>query len=392
VKDTKTMTKLIHPVAGTIALLTILTFWLSTALSELFASEATVMAVKTAIPWGFLLLVPALAAAGGSGLALSGGRRAGVVGAKLRRMPVIAANGILVLVPSALFLAAKAQAAEFDTTFYAVQALELIAGATNIALLGLNMRDGFKLSGRLNRQSGTHGMQLVGRDMIADGTMALRFAKPAGFHHQAGQSVSLELFNCSETDAKGRSRTLTLASAPHETELMVATRMRDTAFKRALSGIPIGGMVRMTGPNGDLTLHDDPTRPAVFLAGGIGITPFLAMARHAAEAKLPHVITLFYSNRRPEDAPFLEDLRRLEKTNPNFRLVPTMTAATCAAQRWDGETGVIDAPMLRRHLPDVLAPIYYLAGPPAMVGAMQKVLNGLGARKQTIRYEDFSGY
>jgi hypothetical protein len=143
------MIKIIHPVAGTIALLTIATFWLSTTVSELFASSAIVIAVKTAIPWGFLLLVPALMAAGGSGFAVANGRRAGLVGAKIKRMPLIAANGILVLIPSALFLAFKAKAAEFDTGFYAVQALELIAGAANITLLGLNMRDGFKMKGRL---------------------------------------------------------------------------------------------------------------------------------------------------------------------------------------------------------------------------------------------------
>jgi hypothetical protein len=143
------MTKIIHPVAGMLAILTIVTFWLSTALSELFASEATVVAVKTAIPWGFLLLIPALAAAGGSGFTLAKGRRAGLVGAKLKRMPLIAANGVLVLIPSALFLAYKAKAAEFDLSFSAVQAIELAAGAANIALLGLNMRDGLKMKGWL---------------------------------------------------------------------------------------------------------------------------------------------------------------------------------------------------------------------------------------------------
>ncbi|CDX12351.1 conserved membrane hypothetical protein [Mesorhizobium sp. ORS 3324] len=143
------MLKIIHPVAGALALLTIGTFWLSTALSELLASEATVSAVKTAIPWGFLVLIPALAAAGGSGLALAEGRRAGLIGAKLKRMPWIAANGLLVLVPSALFLASKARAAEFDPLFYSVQALELVAGAANITLLGLNMRDGLKIKGWL---------------------------------------------------------------------------------------------------------------------------------------------------------------------------------------------------------------------------------------------------
>jgi len=149
------MTKMIHPVAGTVAIITIATFWLSTALSELFASHAVIISVKTAIPWGFLILIPALALAGGSGVALAKGRRAGLIGAKFKRMPYIAANGLLVLIPSALFLAAKAKAAEFDTAFYSVQALELIAGATNITLLALNMRDGLKMKGWFRRRPGT---------------------------------------------------------------------------------------------------------------------------------------------------------------------------------------------------------------------------------------------
>ncbi len=143
------MTKIIHPVAGAVALLTIATFWLSTALSELFGSEVLVTTVKTAIPWGFLVLIPALAAVGGSGFALAKGRRAGLVGVKLKRMPIIAANGILVLIPAALFLAFKARAGEFDSVFYGVQAVELLVGAANITLLGFNMRDGFILSGRM---------------------------------------------------------------------------------------------------------------------------------------------------------------------------------------------------------------------------------------------------
>lgn len=147
-RDRNSMTKVIHPVAGAIALLTIATFWLSTALSELFASEAAVIAVKTAIPWGFLILVPALAAAGGSGFALAKGRRTGLLGAKAKRMPIIAANGLLVLVPAALFLAYKARHAEFDGVFYAVQTFELVAGVANISLLGLNMRDGLEMKDR----------------------------------------------------------------------------------------------------------------------------------------------------------------------------------------------------------------------------------------------------
>jgi hypothetical protein len=111
------MLKSLHSVAGAVALLCIATFWLSTAVAELFTSLENVAAVKTTIPWGFLILVPALAATGGSGFALAKGRRGGIIGTKMKRMPVIAVNGLLILIPSALFLAAKARAGEFDTTF-----------------------------------------------------------------------------------------------------------------------------------------------------------------------------------------------------------------------------------------------------------------------------------
>ena len=108
------MMKMIHPVAGTLALATILSFWLSTLLSELFADAATVALVKSLIPWGFLILVPAMALAGMSGFRLGKTWRGPVVAQKRKRMPVIAVNGILILIPAALYLSAKAQAGAFD--------------------------------------------------------------------------------------------------------------------------------------------------------------------------------------------------------------------------------------------------------------------------------------
>ena len=147
------MKKAIHPIAGALALVILATFWLSTAVSEMSGSQAAVVAIKTAIPWGFLLLIPALAATGGTGFALSRGRRGGLLDAKIKRMPWIAVNGLLILIPAALFLSFKAQAGEFDMRFYAAQALELVAGATNITLLSLNMRDGLKMKGWLRRDA-----------------------------------------------------------------------------------------------------------------------------------------------------------------------------------------------------------------------------------------------
>lgn len=142
------MLKAIHPVAGVAAFLIIATFWLSTLVSELFGSREVVVLVKTSIPWGFFLLIPAIAAAGGSGFAMTKAPRTGLVGSKFRRMPLIAGNGLIVLIPCALFLAAKARGGAFDAGFFAVQALELVAGAVNLSLMALNISDGLKLTGR----------------------------------------------------------------------------------------------------------------------------------------------------------------------------------------------------------------------------------------------------
>lgn len=230
------------------------------------------------------------------------------------------------------------------------------------------------------------------RETVAEGTMAFYFSKPSAFRHQAGQSILLKLIDPPETDSEGDARTFTIASAPHEATLTIATRMRDTAFKRVLKTAPIGTTVRIEGPNGEMVLHDDSGRPAVFLAGGIGITPFLAMARHAANERLPHRLYLFYSNRRPEDAAFLAELQQLEQQNKNFRLVATMTEMSESARKWDGETSFVSADLVKRFVPDLTAPVYYVAGPPAMVDAMQDMLRGDGIADDAIRSEEFYGY
>lgn len=138
----------IHAVAGTLALATISTFWTATALSELFGSHATIASVKTAIFFGMMILIPAMATAGATGANLGKGWKLPQVAAKSRRMKIIAANGLLVLLPSAVFLALRARAGVFDTGFVLVQSLELLAGAINITLLLLNLRDGLRLRQR----------------------------------------------------------------------------------------------------------------------------------------------------------------------------------------------------------------------------------------------------
>lgn len=140
----------------------------------------------------------------------------------------------------------------------------------------------------LDTQMAVYEVQLKNRQEVAEGTMAFSFEKPAGFEFKAGQFIDVTLIDPPETDAEGDTRGFSIASAPYEEDLMVATRMRDTAFKRVLKTMPLGTEVRIEGPFGSLTLHNNVARPAVFLAGGIGITPFRSILLQAAKDKLPH--------------------------------------------------------------------------------------------------------
>ena len=145
------MLKVVHPIAGTIGFLTILMFWSSTVLSELFGTHETIADIKFMILTGMLILIPAMIIVGASGMSMGRRRKDAPARAKKKRMPYIAANGLIVLLPAAFFLEAKASAGVFDTIFYVVQVLELIAGAANLTLMGLSIRDGRAMGKRKRR-------------------------------------------------------------------------------------------------------------------------------------------------------------------------------------------------------------------------------------------------
>lgn len=238
----------------------------------------------------------------------------------------------------------------------------------------------------------TQLLKLQDRFEVAERTLAFRFEKPAAFTFRPGQYINLTLLDPPETDAEGNVRTFSIASAPDEPTLMVATRMRDSAFKRVAGRMRLGTEVRLEGPYGNLTLHADATRPAAFLAGGIGITPFRSILVHAAQARLPHRLFLFYSNRRPEDAAFLDELQALQRENPNYTFIGTMTEMERSRRQWPGETGHMNQTMLARFLSGVARPIFYVAGPPQMVSGLHIMLSGAGVTDGDIRTESFTGY
>ena len=141
----------IHAIAGMLAFVIILMFLSSSLAAELWGSADAIASVKQTIAWALLVLVPALIATGASGFAMAGPSPKGVLAGKLKRMRLIAGNGILVLVPAVLFLAWKAAQGEFDAAFTTVQIVEFVAGSLNLVLMGLNIRDGLRMTRRLRR-------------------------------------------------------------------------------------------------------------------------------------------------------------------------------------------------------------------------------------------------
>ena len=234
--------------------------------------------------------------------------------------------------------------------------------------------------------------KLLGRTDVAKDTMAFQFEKPRNFLFRAGQSVDVTLLAPAQDSPDTLTHAFSIASDPSDEELMIATRMRDTAFKRSLSALPIGTDVRIEGAMGSFTLHNNTARPAVLLAGGIGITPFLSIVSDARKRGLHHRIILFYANRRLEDAAFIDALSNLKRINPRFSFVPTLTRLNSGHGEWKGETGHIRAEMLHRHVGKLQGPIFYVAGPPAMVAAVRQTLVEVAVDEDDIRTEEFAGY
>src|SRR5664280_131873 len=169
-------------------------------------------------------------------------------------------------------------------------------------------------------------IKLVSRETVAERTMSFRFERPVDWSYRAGQSLDMTLLDPPETDGEGNTRAFTVSSAPRENAITITTRLRDTAFKRVLQQIPLGTEVKIEGPFGDLRLHHA-DRPAVLLAGGIGITPFRSVLLETIDgSSLPYRVVVLQANRRPEDAALGDELRALERTDPNLTFVPTMTA------------------------------------------------------------------
>lgn len=234
--------------------------------------------------------------------------------------------------------------------------------------------------------------RLLIRTEVAENTLAFQFQRPRNFLFRPGQFIDLTLRGIPAPGLTSLTHTFSIASSCFASDILLATRMRDSPFKRALSVLPPGTEVSLRGPMGSFVLHREVSRPAVFIAGGIGIAPFLSMLSSAAIDKTHPPIFLFYANRHIEDAAFMDTLRDLEMSSQNLHFFPTFTRIATGHRGWKGATGPINAPMLSKHIGDLQDPIYYIAGPPGMVAGAYQTLVELAVTEENIRIEHFAGY
>lgn len=211
------------------------------------------------------------------------------------------------------------------------------------------------------------GFRLLKKELIAKGTMAFYFSKPAGFVYKAGQYGEFKI--------RELSHLFTFSSTPEEKEIMLATRLRPSPFKNALQKIKIGEKIVINGPFGGFILPEQTSRPLVFLAGGIGITPFFSMIKAAAPSQK---ITLLYSNRTKEETTFLTDLEKLKSKNFKLKLIFTATEGHLTWEKIKKESPINC--------------LYYLCGPTDFVQAIKEILLKNKVSPQNFRMEQFSGY
>jgi ferredoxin-NADP reductase len=235
-------------------------------------------------------------------------------------------------------------------------------------------------------------MTLVDRQRIARGTMAFWFdTNRSSFAFRGGQHADFAFADPRNQTEGDHLRTFSFASSPRDKRpVMIAMRMRKSPFKTVLQAVPLGTKFMVSRPRGSFTLHRDIARPAVFLVGGIGITPVRSILLQAAQERLSHKLFLFYSNREVDDAAFLDELEGLAVRNSNFTLIPTVTGSRTLA--WPYEKGRINAAMLTRYLFGLREPVYYVAGPSGMVSAMTGILNSSGISDDDIKTEEFGDY
>lgn len=222
----------------------------------------------------------------------------------------------------------------------------------------------------------------------ADDAWNFYFERPVDFTYQAGQYIKMKL-DLKNPDNRGVTRYFTLSSSPTDDFLMVTTRILKSTFKMRLGELKVGERVHMRGPWGDFVLSRE-SKPRVFIAGGIGMTPFHSMLRYIGESNINIPILLFVSYKTPGRILYQNELEKITRGHRNIQIITTITKPE--GTQWTGATGRINTELLRKHIANLYENIYYVAGPDPMVEEVEKLLKSIGIKKEQILTDGFPGY
>lgn len=235
-------------------------------------------------------------------------------------------------------------------------------------------------------------VKLLKKVQEAEDVFSFYFEQPSDFAFLPGQFMRLTL-DIIHPDERGNSRFFSIASSPTEKNyLLITIRIDRSRFKKTIYDLVLGTKLQITAPYGTFILKPEEKIPHIFLAGGIGITPFRSMIRNAADLNMTIPITLFTSFRTPENIIFQKELRSIMAKHPWFKLVETVTQPENSKLNWQGNTGRIDQNLIKKEAPDFSSSLFYIAGPPAMVDGMVDLVKTLGIEETKIRREKFTGY
>lgn len=236
-------------------------------------------------------------------------------------------------------------------------------------------------------------LPFIKKEQVAKDAYSFYFDRPAkAWDFVAGQYMRLTL-PVTNPDQRGNSRLFSISSSPLEKDyIMVTTRIIQSAFKKTLFSLTPQAKVLVFGPLGKFVLDENDLTPRIFLAGGIGITPFHSILTYVAAKKLTIPITIFASFSTAEDLIFYNELTTIANQIPSIKIVYTITNLENSQIPWIGETGRISESLIKKYVSDPSVPSYYIAGPPTMVAAMEQLVKDMGVQIEKIRKENFVGY
>ena len=235
-------------------------------------------------------------------------------------------------------------------------------------------------------------LKLKEKVKIANDTYDFVFNPDKKLNFQPGQYLEWTLAH-KKMDNRGIRRYFTIASSPTEKDLIMGVKFYDkpSSYKKALTSLNKRGIVVAGQLAGDFTLPKDKDKKLIFIAGGIGVTPFRSMIKYLLDNNEKRDIVIFYSNKNFHDIAYKDIFDQAAK-KLHIKVIYCLSDVGSMPPDWDGETGFINEAMMKKYVPDFMERMFYISGPRSMILTFQKALKEAGISKTHIKTDFFPGF